>query len=74
MFFEDDLLLDGDVCVLWQCVCGKTHESYCFPKGDILGSVMVWLDQPILNELPQDTGGPWTLYNPRRDRRNMTHL
>ena len=68
-----NLFLDGDVCMLWRCAGNKTYGSYCFPKGDIIGSVMVWLDQPILKERPQGTTGPWTLYHPRRYRKNVTH-
>ena len=69
-----NLFLDGDVCIRWHCTGTETYGSYCFPKGDIIGSVMVWVDQKILVERPQNVSGIWPLYHPRHHRRNMTHL
>ena len=56
------LFADGDVCFTHVCT-NNFVQLFCFPKGDIIGSMMIWLDTPV-RELKPSKRRRYNLYNP----------
>ncbi|KAK3575705.1 hypothetical protein CHS0354_006573 [Potamilus streckersoni] len=38
---------DGDVCFEWTCLHKTFSTRFCFDNGEILGSLVYWLERPV---------------------------
>ena len=54
---------ESKVCVKWTCK-GLQPSMYCFPKGRILGSVMYWINDDVLELRHYALDGRYGRYHP----------